>query len=165
MTTVVLVNGPINSGKSTLGFALSRRLPEACFVDGDDHDAPDDAPLSVRIDAALRRIEARIAGAEGQFLVVAYPLRQEDFERIRVACEGQGARLIVITLAPPLAAALADRGGRRLDPDERERIVEMYREGYHARPFSNLVLDTARLDPDQAADEAVAAILERADRT
>lgn len=164
MTTVVLVNGPINSGKSTLGLALSRRLPETCFVDGDDHDAPDDAPLSVRIDVALRRIEAQIVGAQGRFLVVAYPLRQADFERIRAACEGQGARLIVITLAPPLAVALADRGGRRLEPDERERIVEMYREGYHARPFSDLVLDTARLNPDQAADEAAAAVLESAAR-
>jgi len=164
MTTVVVVNGPINSGKSTLGLALSRRLPDACFIDGDDHDTPDDAPLLVRVEAALRRIEARIVGAESRFLVVAYPLRQEDFERIGRACDRREAGLLVITLAPPLAIALADRGVRRLEPGERKRIVEMYREGYHARPFSDLILDTARLDPDQAADEAAAAVLKSAAR-
>ena len=57
MLAVIHINGPINSGKSTLGRALADSLPEASFIDGDDHDAPADAPLGVRIEAALRRIE------------------------------------------------------------------------------------------------------------
>ncbi|MBZ6076739.1 shikimate kinase [Microvirga puerhi] len=156
MTTVVLINGPINSGKTTLGLALSRCLQDAVFIDGDDHDAPDDAPLATRIEAALRRIEAHIASLSARFLIAAYPLEDADYERLRHACTCHRARFVVVTLAPPLDVALADRGERKLEQAERARIVEMYAEGYDARPFSDLIIDTARLSPDQAADRVVA---------
>jgi hypothetical protein len=55
--------------------------------------------------------------------------------------------------------ALTDRGERKLTPAERARILEMYEEGYHARPFSDAVLDTAGLTPHQSAEWAVETIL------
>jgi hypothetical protein len=158
MLTVIHINGPINSGKSTVGQALSRLLPDAVFVDGDDHDAPDDAPLTARVQAALRRLEAHIAGARGCYLVAAYPY-QASYKRLEAASEARGARFLVLTLAPPVEVALTDRGTRKLSPEEKERIVEMYQEGYHARPFSSLVLDTAGLTPHQAGMMARAMIL------
>jgi Mg-chelatase subunit ChlI len=57
MLNVIHLNGPINSGKSSVGRALAGLLPDAVFIDGDDHDAPGDAPLGTRIQVALRRIE------------------------------------------------------------------------------------------------------------
>jgi hypothetical protein len=159
MLTVVHINGPINSGKSTLGRALAASLPEASFIDGDDHDAPDDAPLDVRIEAALRRIEAEIATKQGRYLVVAYPLDDVDYERLKAATDRYGARFLVLTLAPPLEAALTNRGQRALSSEEKRRIVEMYDEGYHARPFSDLVLDTSLLSLPESIGKARVALL------
>ncbi|WP_210161018.1 shikimate kinase [Microvirga lotononidis] len=122
---------------------MSEALPRAFFIDGDDHDAPDDAPLGVRIEAALGRIETEIARAQGCYLVVAYPLDEADHRRLKEAADRKGARFLVLTLAPPLEVALADRGARTLSREEKNRIVEMYDEGYHARPFSDLILDTS----------------------
>ncbi|MBF9233745.1 shikimate kinase [Microvirga alba] len=160
MLTVIHINGPINSGKSTVGYALSRLLPDAVFIDGDDHDAPEDAPLLIRISAALQRIKAFITGTDATYLVVAYPLDQLSYEQLRAAADDRGAHYLVLTLAPPAEVALANRGERILSQEERERIFEMYREGYHARAFSNLVLDTAGLTPEESTDRAASMILD-----
>lgn len=159
MLTVIHINGPINSGKSTLSRALAGSLPEASFIDGDDHDAPDDAPLGVRIEAALRRIEMEIATEQGRYLVVAYPLDGADYERLKAAADMRGARFLVLTLAPPLEVALTDRGQRALSSEEKRRIVEMYDEGYHARPFSDLTLDTSRLGLPECIEKARTVVL------
>lgn len=147
---IICVNGPINAGKSTVALRLAGLLPGAAFVEGDDHDAPDGAGLDTIIAGALARIEALIAAAAGT-LVIAYPLRPQDHARLAAAAARRGARLVTATLAPPMAVALADRGGRTLSAEERERIVEMYAEGYAAPAFSDIVLDNAVLTPDQAA--------------
>jgi hypothetical protein len=83
MLTVVHLNGPINSGKSSVGQALSGLLPNAVFIDGDDHDAPRDAPLATGIKAALHRIEAHIARAKDGYLIVAYPLERSSYEQLK----------------------------------------------------------------------------------
>jgi hypothetical protein len=156
---IICINGPINSGKSTVGRRLAALLPGAAFVEGDDHGAPDEADLDTVIAVALARIEGQIASAGGD-LVIAYPLRRQDHARLAAAAGRRGARLFVATLAPPMAVALADRGSRPLSTEERDRIVEMYAEGYAGPAFSDLVLDNAGLTPDQTA-AAIAEALAR----
>lgn len=146
--TVIHLNGPINSGKTTIGLALARVLPDARFIDGDDHDAPEDAPFDVQWAIALERLVTQIANARERHLVIAYPIGDPEFERLRAACE---ARLFVVTLAPPEAIASSNRGSRALTDWERSRIAEMYREGYASRPFSRMVLDTSDATPDACA--------------
>jgi hypothetical protein len=159
MLAVIHINGPINSGKSTLGRVLADSLPEASFTDGDDHDAPNDAPLSVRVETALRRIKMKIAAGQGRYLVVAYPLDNADYERLKAATDRRGARFLVLTLAPPLEVALTNRGQRALSSEEKHRIIEMYDEGYHARPFSDLILDTSLLSLPESIEKARATVL------
>lgn len=158
MRRVIHLNGPINSGKSTLGRALAALIPGAAFIEGDDHGAPDDAPLPRRIATALDRIAALIAQSAADVLVVAYPLDEPACRRLRTAAAARGAAFHVVTLAPPLAVALSDRGGRRLTAWERERIVAMYAEGYADRPFSDLVLDTAASSPEEHARRILASL-------
>ncbi len=140
MRTVVVVSGPVNAGKTTIGRALARAIDGATFIDGDDHDAPDDAPLHVRIEAALRRLCDEIVATPSLCLVIAYPLRDEDYERLLLAARTRNARLLVVTLAPPLEVTLGDRGNRKLEEEERARIREMYAGGYHQPAFSGLTV-------------------------
>lgn len=67
-------------------------------------------------------------------------MREEDYERLLAVARAREARLLVITLAPPVEVALGDRGNRKLDDAERARISEMYAEGYHQRAFSDLII-------------------------
>ncbi|CAB3657464.1 Shikimate kinase [Achromobacter aegrifaciens] len=78
-------------------------------------------------------------------------MEQDSYEQILAACRQRGACLRVVTLAPSLAAAQSDRGGRVLTDWERERVAQMYREGYATRPFSDLVLDTSGTDAQTSA--------------
>lgn len=137
---VVVLNGPINAGKTTTGQAMAAMLPDALFIDGDDHDAPDGAPLAVRIAAAFDRLDHLIAAAQTAVLIIAVPLRNADFERVQNACRARAANLLVVTLAPPLEIALSNRGTRQLTTGEVTRSRQMYAEGYASRAFSNLVI-------------------------
>lgn len=151
--TVIHLNGPINSGKTTIGLALARVLPDARFIDGDDHDAPEDAPFDVQWAIALERLVTQITQACERHLVIAYPIGDAEFERLRAACDARAARLFVVTLAPPAAVAASNRGTRVLTDWERQRIAEMYREGYAARAFSDCVIDTSNASADACATE------------
>lgn len=143
MRTIIVVSGPINAGKTTIGRALAKAIDGAVFIDGDDHDAPEDAPLALRIEAGLKRLSDEIARNPARWLVIAYPLRDKDHERLLEVAQARGARLLTVTLAPPLEVCLSDRGSRALDDWERARICEMYTEGYHQPAFSDLVVSGA----------------------
>lgn len=106
---VIILNGPINAGKTTTGRALAAMLPGYRFIEGDDHGATNETPFEVMLEMAFSRLERVIADAETD-LVIAYPLRDEDFARLKAATDARQARLIVVTLAPPLAEAFVNRG-------------------------------------------------------
>ena len=55
-----------------------------------------------------------------------------------------------MTLCPTEETVLSGRG-RILSDGERARISQMYAEGYAARPFSHLMVDTGTLDPAASA--------------
>ncbi|WP_156458278.1 nucleoside/nucleotide kinase family protein [Devosia epidermidihirudinis] len=151
---VIVLNGPINSGKSTTGRALASILANAQFVEGDDHDAPEDASLDVIIATSLRRLTTIIGSTTADVLVIANPLRQEDYQVLLQAVEARSADLRVVTLSPPVEIALTNRGNRVLETWEIERSREMYAEGYNARAFSDLTI-TEMTSPSQTAREIV----------
>lgn len=135
---IICINGTINSGKSTIARLLAARLTDARFVEGDDHHGHD-LPFEQMIAHAVKRLAAEVAEAT-QTLIIAYPLRDEDYAVLRDAAARRGLQMLVVTLSPPLDVALGKRGSRTLDDGERARIREMYSEGYHERSFSDLVI-------------------------
>lgn len=137
---VICLNGPINAGKSTIGRVLAGMLPDAEFIEGDDHGIPEGVPFEEMIEQATAWLAGLIGEKQRAFLVIAYPLRPEDFILLREASTKRGARLFVVTLAPPMKLVLKDRGERKLDDEERARIREMYEEGYAARNFSDMIV-------------------------
>ena len=154
---VICLNGPINAGKSTIGRVLADRLPDAEFIEGDDHGIPEDVPFAEMIERAAARLAGLIGVKQRAFLVIAYPLRPEDFALLQQACTKRGAGFFVVTLAPPMELVLKDRGARKLDDEERARIREMYAEGYASRDFSDMIVTEIQA-PDIMAGHIIASI-------
>lgn len=149
---VIVLNGSVNSGKTTTGRALAEMLPGAVFIDGDDHGVPSSVPFDEMIELSLDWLVTKIVEATASILVIARPLRDSDFARLQSVAKTCGAELVVVTLAPPLIIAGADRGDRKLDAWERNRVPEMYAEGYANRGFSDLVI-TKMVSPEMTARE------------
>lgn len=151
---VICLNGSVNSGKATTGQALATLISGARFIDADDHGAPEGTSFAAMLKISMARLEREIAAARAPVLIIANPLRDEDFARLHAAASARAARLVVVTLAPALDSVVVDRGARRLTLDERARVAEMYREGYHQRAFTDLLITDAP-SPAAAARDIV----------
>jgi hypothetical protein len=139
---VLFLNGPINSGKSTIGKILSQQLKDAVFLEGDEVVSKEDLSfqqwtVATVMTATLKACEL---AHELKLPIIAFPLRDSDWKIISKLCDHAGVAPICITLDPGQDIALSARSGRELTVKEKERIQEMYQEGYHERIFSSLVL-------------------------
>ena len=146
------LNGTVGSGKTAVGRALAGMLPDAAFVDGDDHAGPSHLPRHRRWRVAMTALVELIArSGRRRTLVVAYPLTMAHHGRLRATC-GRGHRsLIVVTLATPLTQIVRGRGTRRLDAAEIARARAMWSEGYARWPFAALTLPNTQPSPASAA--------------
>ena len=142
---VLWINGTVGSGKSVVGRAVAVLLPQAHFVDGDDHAGLPGMELVRRWQQAHTVLLGMVARHwPARTLVIAYPLQGTEYARLRIHCGRARRQLIVVTLAPPLAMVLRGRSGRTLDDGEQARVREMYAEGYHRRRFSTFTLPNAQ---------------------
>ena len=73
------------------------------------------------------------------------------------ALAGIGTPIYYFTLAPSTETALSDRGGRKLDDAERERIKHHYAIGIHAPSFGTII-DNSRQAPEETAQEILGKI-------
>ncbi len=80
---VIVINGPINVGKSTVARLLAQKCPGGAYVDGDDL-AAGGMPLEEKILLVLDGIVDAARAARGRHLFVAYPLRIEDWRQDQV---------------------------------------------------------------------------------
>lgn len=144
---VLLFDGPIGVGKSTLGKAVAGRLGFA-FIDGDDHCKTE------RWLASSLRTNQSIASASSSLLerfsgvIVAYPVRRTNwiFFRETFARSGYCCHCIGLIAGPDHIA----RRERQLSQAELTRSAEMIEQGYGQRPFSTLVFRTDEGDLEES---------------
>lgn len=96
---------------------------------------------------------AKIINAEKQKkvydnIVFAYPISDNLYNDWKL-WEDENTQFINITLAPKLKICLTNRGTRELEEAEKHRIVQMYDEGYHNRPFADLIIDNSNQTPSE----------------
>lgn len=153
---VIILNGPINSGKSTIARKLADIFPDAIFIEGDNLEKRD-GTLEQWIPTVLQAIVKECARVTNRTIFIAFPLRTEDWEYL---CQCLNANVMCITLSPPLGVALSQRDSRRLEGWEVKRILEMYREGYQSRDFSRLIHNNGFEDACETARHIAAYLRE-----
>lgn len=140
---IVNINGPINSGKSTISNLLSRKIANSRFIEVDDFEAQG-LSFQKRIDARLHQLydalEDAISEHQDEVVFFAYPMYPSTFDTLKAVIADR-AEFIIVTLTPTLEACLTNRGTRNLDEWEIKRIKEMYKEGVPTFEPSDLFID------------------------
>ncbi len=161
---IIFLNGSINSGKSTAAKLLAEKISNSAIV---EIDALRDMIAWMQIDQAvpinLENAVAviRIFTKHGISCIVPYPLSEKNHAYMTDALAGIGTPIHYFTLAPSIETALSDRGGRKLDGVERDRIKRHYAIGIHTPSFGTTI-DNSKRTPQETVEIILASIdLER----
>lgn len=149
---VVLLDGPIGVGKTTLGKTVAAGMGLG-FIDGDDCSTTGHWLRSAL--TTSRRIVAASENAlnEQAAVLVSYPLRCKEWVFLSQTFERKGFACNCICLTADVAAISARE--RKLNSAEIARSAEMISQGYGSRPFA-----TARLRTDEHSFSETCRLLE-----
>ena len=160
---ILNINGPINSGKTTVSKILVKLLPNANFIEVDElmSDA-EEAQLGLSVENGWQERQRRLndkllllkQSSEYETIIFAYPISEKSYQKWSGLADDK-TRFLNVTLAPSLEQCLQNRGTRELDDWERNRIREMYQEGYQNRPYADLIINNDNQTPEQTAETIV----------
>lgn len=150
---IVFICGAINAGKSSVGKILADKL-NAAFIEGDtvrnflsmltvDEARPAIVEGIVAVVAALAKRKFSV--------VIAYPLWNDDLERLQKGLSEVKVPIHYFALNPSLEVALTNRGGRDIGEWEINRIKELYEKGVNKPGFAESV-DNSTMTAEEAAN-------------
>ncbi len=160
---IININGPINSGKSTISKLLTNALPKALFIEVDDLlSDEEEKKLGLYRETAWAERTRRLATMlkeekekqNYQNIIFAYPIAENLYNEWKSFAD-EATTFINITLAPKLEVCLQNRGSRELKEWEVARIKQMYQEGYNKREFADLIIDNSTQPSKETLDEVL----------
>src|SRR5690349_15047500 len=160
---IILLNGSINAGKSTVSKRLCEMLPGTAHVEVDslrDFIAwmPLEESIPINIEAAIA--VTKVFVRHGLNVVFSYPLRPEDYDVILREFAKLDVPVHCVTLRPRLEVSLTNRGTRQLTDWERSRIRYHYETGLND-PDVGVTIDNSAQSPDETAREILRGISQR----
>ena len=166
---IININGPINSGKTTVSKLLVNSLPQALFIEVDELLSDEEqAKLGLsmeegwaeRTNRLAKIIKQEKAKAAYRNIVFAYPISPNLYQEWK-SLEDKNTSFVNITLAPKLEVCLQNRGTRELDDWEIKRIKQMYQEGYQNPPCADLIIDNSNQSPQETTKEIINFLAQR----
>jgi hypothetical protein len=158
---VILLNGSMNSGKSTIADAIARRCERCAHVEVDllrefIRWMPIDESIPINLANAVAVTKTFVR--HGIRTIISYPLSKHDFSYLTSELEELNVPVIAITLNPGLHRAITNRGSRALGAEEVKRIHYMYESGL-ASPGFGVEIDNS----SQTIEETVQKVLDIAE--
>ena len=154
---VIFINGSINAGKSTVARLVAQKLGETVVLEVDAlRDMIPWVPLEKSIPINLENVVSLIKNFRraGFNVVVPYPLSRGNFEFLKEKLGPDIADCQFFTLSPQLDIAANDRGDRKLNDWEKERVKYHYSVGIHKPDFGEIIDNTSQT-PEETADLVV----------
>lgn len=152
---VFIFDGPVGAGKTSLGQETATRLSFG-FIDGDDYSMPGPWLRSI-LKTSKRILAASIEKLESYpGVIIAYPVRHTNWFFYNKSCEKMG----VICRCVGLTANIENisHRDRKLSQDEEARCVEMIKQGYGKRDFSDIIIQTDKVDFEETCQHLVESI-------
>lgn len=150
---IVILNGPINAGKTTIAQLLCRKIPNTAHVEVDKVREFIDwmegsegwiISFETAIEIAKKFVE------KGLNVIFTYHISKEDYEEIVKNLHPHDQHIYAFTLKPAKKVLLQNRGNREMSRREINRINELYdREMY--RSYGEII-DNTNQKPDETAD-------------
>jgi len=159
---IILINGSINSGKTTISKALVKRLKRTAHIEVDNlrefiDNVPLDEAISINIENAILVAKNLI---EHKFdVIISYPLNKQRTRKIVEALKEISIEIYYFSLSPKFEKALTNRGKRKLTKWEIERIKYHYDKGVN-NPGFGIVIDNT----NQTVEETVNEIMDNISR-
>lgn len=155
---IIFINGSINSGKSTIAKMLVKKIGNMANLEIDRfHEFLNWMPIGEVIPINLKNAVSLIKNYVelGFNVVVPYPLSEKNYGFIKTNLADIKTKIYCFTLAPKLEEVLKDRGDRKLDNQERERIKYHYKIGINKPSFGKTIDNT-----NQTPEETLKIILD-----
>lgn len=156
---ILNINGPMNSGKTTVSKILVNLLPKATFIEVDDLMSDEEQKkLGLSLQEGWKERHKRLSekllklkqSRKFETVVFAYPIADNTYQDWK-AIEDKNTLFLNITLAPSLKECLKNRGTRKLTEWEQNRIRKMYEEGYQNRPYADFIINNDQQTPNETA--------------
>ncbi len=157
---ILNINGPVNSGKTTVSKILGQKMPNTIFIEVDEL-LSDEEQASLKLDMRagwverLARLQSELikykTSQEYETVIFAYPITNNTYQKW-AALSDKSTQFLNITLAPSLENCLKNRGTRTLTEWEEKRIRQMYEEGYQNREFADFIINNDNQTPEETAD-------------
>jgi predicted kinase len=150
---IILLNGSINAGKTTVAKWVTKLLPNTAHVEVDAlRDFVRFLPLAESIPINLENAASVTKNLvrRGYHVVISYPLSEEDHAYLAGELAECGVPIHTFTLSPRLEVAVTNRGARELTVGEIARVREQYAAGIHNPPFG-LCIDNSEQHPGETA--------------
>lgn len=151
---IIFISGSINAGKTTVAKILVTKLSKAALVEVDSlRDMISWMPLDQSIEINLENAVSVIKNFSTRKLdvIIPYPLSQKNYEYLTENLKDINTKTYFFTLAPSLGRAIMDRGSRKLNELEIERIKHHYDIGI-PKPIFGEIIDNSEQTPDETAD-------------
>ncbi|MFZ3099705.1 MAG: hypothetical protein WA103_00510 [Minisyncoccales bacterium] len=151
---IIFINGSINAGKSTVAKILARKIGNTALVEvdilGDMIDwMPIDQAVQINLQNAVSIIKNFIE--KKMNVIVPYPLSQKNYDYLKKGLANIDPKMYFFTLAPKLDTILTNRGNRKLNDWERDRIKYHYEIGIQ-KPLFGESIDNTGQTPEETAD-------------
>ncbi len=129
---IIWINGSINSGKTTIAKLLGETLEKTAVIEVDElrkFIAHTELQEAIPINLENTLLIAKNFIHHGYTVIIPYPLSENNKKYVEDSLYDSKVELKIFSLSPRLEIALLDRGARKLNDWERDRIKYHYEIG------------------------------------
>ncbi len=152
---IIIINGAINAGKSTVAKLLAKSIPNMANIEVDHLRAfVDDmnGPLTQELIEMSLINAAKVANTfhkQKIHSVISYPLLENDLKLLVDALDAKPEEIHIYTLYPRIDSLVVNRGERELADWEIKRTKELYDLIVRDDLFGNKVIDNTDQSPEE----------------
>lgn len=158
---IIIINGSINSGKTTVSKLLVKQLQNTAHIEVDNlREFVDFMPLTkklIQLNIENAALVTKNFIKHGLNVIISYPLSKENYDLLIEKLNLTQKDIFTFTLNPKLSSVIKNRGTREIDDWEVKRIHHHYEVGINNPEFENIIIDNT----DQTPEETVKIILNK----
>lgn len=151
---IIVLNGPINSGKTTLAKILWEKIPNMAHVEVDKIrefiDWMDNHPAwEISYETSLKVVREFVK--KDLNVIITYHISDEGYKQLAKELKDLDTDIYGFTLMPSIEKVLENRGTRKIDKREKEYIKDSYQRKLNRVTYGETI-DNTNQTPQETAE-------------